>query len=144
MKGALWGFLGTYVSRYSDYDGYWLFGFLVPTWVPIRIDLLDDAPANGSRGPVAVAVALARSKFREQLVKAGFDGDAVEAATLTIDAVEPARADRFADFRAGYNVAFVATATMGEGRMYDRKLVVFVAPHDEAVESRSGRALDRD
>ncbi len=30
INGVLGNFLGTYVSRYSDYDSYWLFGFI---WV---------------------------------------------------------------------------------------------------------------
>ena len=29
IKGVLDNFLGTYTSRYSDYDGYWLFGMVV-------------------------------------------------------------------------------------------------------------------
>jgi len=30
MTAVLKNFLGTYTSRYSDFQGYWLFGFLVP------------------------------------------------------------------------------------------------------------------
>ena len=29
IKSVLHNFLGTYTSRYSDYNGYWLFGFMV-------------------------------------------------------------------------------------------------------------------
>ncbi len=29
IKAVLDNFLGTYTSRYSDFHGYWLFGFLV-------------------------------------------------------------------------------------------------------------------
>lgn len=29
IKSVLHNFLGTYISRYSDFRGYWLFGFLV-------------------------------------------------------------------------------------------------------------------
>jgi hypothetical protein len=30
IRGMLRNFLGTYTSQYSDYKGYWLFGF--PSW----------------------------------------------------------------------------------------------------------------
>ena len=36
LKSVLAGFLGTYTSRYSDFQGYWLFGFIVEV-----IDLMD-------------------------------------------------------------------------------------------------------
>ena len=40
IRGVLGNFLGTFTSRYSDYDGYWLFGFLVADLKDLRIDLL--------------------------------------------------------------------------------------------------------
>ena len=40
IKGVLHNFIGTYTSRYSDYDGYWLFGMVVRDVAELRIDLL--------------------------------------------------------------------------------------------------------
>jgi hypothetical protein len=42
IKGVLHNFLGTYTSRYSDYDGYWLFGMLVRDVEELSIDLLPE------------------------------------------------------------------------------------------------------
>ena len=46
IKGVLGNFLGTYVSRYSDYDGYWLFGFLVGDLGELRINLLGQSVSD--------------------------------------------------------------------------------------------------
>jgi hypothetical protein len=40
LRAVLHNTLGTYLSRYSDYDGYWLFGFLVPRLIELKFDLL--------------------------------------------------------------------------------------------------------
>jgi hypothetical protein len=41
IKCALHNFLGTYSSRYSEYSGYWLFGFLVNDLTRIDFDLFE-------------------------------------------------------------------------------------------------------
>jgi hypothetical protein len=41
LIGALHNFLATFTSGYSDYDGYWLFGFLLKDADELRIDLLN-------------------------------------------------------------------------------------------------------
>ncbi len=66
MRGVLGNFLGTYTSRYSDFDGYWLFGFLVSDLGEFRIDLLAPNPGEPNT-PLAVAVQLAAAKFDDQM-----------------------------------------------------------------------------
>jgi len=68
LRGVLAGFLGTFTSRYSDFDGYWLLGFLVKER-EIVIDLLADPSDDSS--PVSAARHLAAVKFGEQLQKSG-------------------------------------------------------------------------
>ena len=73
LKGALHGFLDTYVSRYSTHDGYWLFGFLVPELTKARVDLLtpsSDFDARGKRVGQALTSEQGRH-VREQFVAKG-------------------------------------------------------------------------
>jgi hypothetical protein len=61
IKSVLGNFLGTYVSRYSDYDGYLLFGFLVGDLVELRINLFGQSGSDPNT-PVGVAVLSAVAK----------------------------------------------------------------------------------
>src|SRR5262245_28787953 len=83
VRGVLGNFLGTYTSRYSDSDGYWLFGFLVADLGELRIDLLAP-PASDSEGPLGLAVRSAAAKFADQMQKAGLVCPQIQEAWLTI------------------------------------------------------------
>jgi hypothetical protein len=58
MKSVVHNFLGTFASRNSDHD-------------QEEIDLLGAA--TGATNALAIASRLAQERFREQVVKAGFD-----------------------------------------------------------------------
>lgn len=47
IRGVLGNFLGTYTSRYSEHDGYWLFGLVVAELGELEVNLLAD-PDDGS------------------------------------------------------------------------------------------------
>jgi hypothetical protein len=83
IKGVLGIFLGTYVSRYSDYDGYLLFGFLVSEFQEVRINLLGQSVAD-PKTPMGVAVLSAVAKFAQQLQRASLPLSRVRNACLTI------------------------------------------------------------
>src|SRR5688572_18734716 len=83
IRGVLGNFLGTYTSRYSDYGGYWLFGFLVADLGELRIDLLAPPPGE-SDAPLGVAARSAAAKFADQLRHAGLARSQVREAWLTI------------------------------------------------------------
>ena len=83
IKSVLRNFLGTYVSRYSDYHGYWLFGFLVIDLGELEIDLLNEGGGDPD-SPVARSRQLAVIKFAEQLQKAGLARSLVRNARLKI------------------------------------------------------------
>ena len=48
IKSVLSNFLGTYVSRYSEYDGYLLFGFLVADFDEL-MNLMGQASLTSKR-----------------------------------------------------------------------------------------------
>ena len=139
LGSVLHNFLETYSSRYSEYEGYWVFGLLVQVLREETIDLLATAAVEAT--PTNFAVRLAASRFRDQVQKAGLDLARVPEARLLITRSPTARGGQVnGHARAGYEVKFVAMARSDRGRTFEREKSVFVAPHDPAVERRSGRA----
>lgn len=142
MQGVLWNFLGAFTSRYTDYRGYWLFGFLVSDLNEgLQIDLLDPS-CDRVGSPVDAAVAAARTKFQEQCAKAG----------LLVSQLHDARLSILVPFEStsgvvngrpcsGKSVCFRASAVMAGGRRFERERIVFVAAHNPVIEMRSYGAL---
>jgi hypothetical protein len=150
MKGILRGFLGTYTSRYSEFDRYWLFGFIVAALGEWTIDLLDCPVASVVPDPADTVRGLAANKFRDQMSKAGLQFEAVRSATLSIQRGEPRRCSLYMvgypgiqESRtvevSGFDVTFSAQAVMDSGRVYEACERVFVAPQDPSLFTRSGR-----
>jgi hypothetical protein len=140
IKGVLHNFLGTYTSRYSDYEGYWLFGILICDVKALRIDLLNPSVGATASASVAAATQLASQKFREQMQKAGFGTPNAREAMLCIQRLSDARSELVnGRVCAGNTVRFVATVVSDSGKKYGRELAVFVAPHDPKIERRSTR-----
>jgi hypothetical protein len=137
IRGVLGSFLGTYTSRYSEYDGYWLFGVLIADLVEMRIDLLG-APPSDPVAPADVARAIAIVRFDEQLRKAGLQRADLREASLILRRGDPATG--MVDYRPsdGWRVIFAVTAVTAVGRRWSHERAVFVAPHDPTVERRSG------
>jgi hypothetical protein len=142
MRGVLGNFLVTYTSRYTDYHGYWLFGFLVADLGELQIDLLTST-ATEPESPLGVAIRSAATKFEDQLRKARLARSQVREAALTIrrfpDSVEGVVNGHPS---AGYKVSFLVGVVMDDGRRYERERVVFVAPHNLKIEHRSTRAVE--
>ena len=136
LKSVLHGFLGTYTSRYSDYDGYWLFGFLVGDLDRAEFDLLAASPTKPG-GPITTARELAVRRFAEQLEKHGIDERVVQDARLLMSRLPDDNSVPGQHFRPGYIISFSAIAMADTGRRFERDALVFVAPHDPRLESRS-------
>ena len=138
IKGVLHNFLGTFTSRYSDFDGYWLFGLLVENLGCLSIDLLD---ASGERTatPRAHAEWLAVQKFAEQIGKAGLAKSCLREARLEITKVSEAQHACCVNghYCSGYVMRFVAQAVTDLGQKYERTLSILVAPHDSKAELRA-------
>jgi hypothetical protein len=141
IRGALSGLLGHYTSRYSDYDGYWLFGILVADLNKLKIDLLASDDAIDGAEPLRAAARLARHTFRDQMTKAGVPVSLVREACLEITRSETPSAKGLVNglVKPGYEVTFVARAVSDLGTAYELACSAFVAPHDPAVEQRSAR-----
>jgi hypothetical protein len=84
MKGILQNFLGTYTSRYSDYNGYCLFGMFVSDLDELKINLLATENIAGESKPMTIARQLAVTKFNEQANKVGLAVSQMREAHLTI------------------------------------------------------------
>lgn len=139
LNGVLAGFLGTYTSRYSDFDGYWLFGFLVESANRVTFDLLAPDKETGA-GPLTIARQLATQRFVDQLGKSRLNPSLVREARLMIERLADDGSVPGQHFRNGFNLRFHVSATADTGRQFEREATVFVAPHDPHLESRSTRA----
>jgi len=143
IKGVLHNFLGTYTSRYADFDGYWLWGLLVEELKELHIDLLQsDSPASTSASTYAISLAVV--KFSEQIEKAGFDFLVIRKANLVITRSKTTRTDLQAGqtglARTGYDLRFETTVEFNDRKAYKNVLSLFVAPHDPKVEAQSARS----
>jgi hypothetical protein len=140
IKSVLGNFLGSYISRNSDFDGYWLFGFLVADLGNLKIDLLDQQGVADSHSPIALAMSSAVAKFGEQRRKAGLAASHIRNASLTIQRFPGSESHSINGRpREGFKVRFLAEAVMVNGRHYEKDRIAFVAPHDPHVELRSAR-----
>ena len=140
IQAALHNFLGTYASRYSGFEGYWLFGFLVSAIDRVDFDLLREPSTSGDRSPLSIAAELAVRKFREQARKAGVLGWVADA-ELTI-ARTPGAGVLWVNGREqeGYPLRLIASAASDRGVKYHEERRILVAPHDPRAERRSASA----
>jgi len=139
IKGVLGNFLGTYLSRNSDHEGYWLFGFLVPGLEALRLDLL--CPSTDERPAFQYAIDLAEGRFREQLRRSRVNLEEVSAAELTLSRLPekvPIEVNGCAGV--GWEVVAVVSAESKRGHRFEARRRIRVARHDAAVEFKSTRA----
>jgi|GEM_PF-1816697 len=135
IKSVLHNTLGTFVSRYSDYCGYWLLGQIPMEPASWTADLLE--PALVGPGLFNVARRLAARRFAEQLGKTEVARERVmEAELMWRRGNEAVRGWHGNGWGRGYHVALTATARMDDGRSFNCSVTVFVAPHDPSRESR--------
>jgi len=132
-------FFGTYTSRYSDFDGYWLFGFL---WdlERLTIDLLNKESVLAEPTPMSVAILIARQKFPEQMAKASLPISALREACVEIVRLsEPAMGPVNGRTCAGRRFRFRVRALPEKGKGYESSKTIFVAPHNPEIAGRSAR-----
>lgn len=142
LASVLHNFLGTYTSRYSDYDGYWLFGMLVGQIESLEFDLLNAEDGSAKTPLVADAVRLAADRFADQIGKAGLPISCLREARLhicrSLDAIQGVVNGHMC---VGHDLQFVATIVSDVGKTYERAASVFVAPHNPLIERRNTRAM---
>ena len=138
IGAVLPNFLSTFVSRYRDLDGYWMFGFVISTLHSWSIDLL--APAAAGTTPAHRLEADAVRLFGEQMHKAGLSGTVIRSARLVLTRSEPATRDVNGVLRDGWGLAVEVYADLDTGRVRHSRTTIFVAPHNPDLEHKSGRA----
>ena len=142
IQGVLCNFLGTYTSRYSDYEGWWVFGFLANDIQQLKINLLNPQISNYEGKPLVFAVELAKRKFCEQIEKNGLSISWIREAHLEI-AKLPQSKSGFVNGRAsaGNNFRFAVQASTDYGKTHKTETTIFIAPHNPSIELRSTRAV---
>ncbi|MBI4349606.1 MAG: hypothetical protein HY553_22410 [Elusimicrobia bacterium] len=140
IKSVISGFLGTYASRYSDRDGYWLFGFLVRDMARLEIDLRESQTVHVPAVPAGEASRLARLKFGEQIKKHGVVTSQLSEARLIIErSARSVKGEVNGRDVSGFDMKFSVSVRSAKGREFLGEKVIFVAPHDPDVEHRSTR-----
>jgi hypothetical protein len=136
IKAVLHNFLETYTSRYSDYNGYWLFGQTIGLFDRLEFDLLGESQTCFTP-LIDFSAHLAILKFNEQLKMAGFERSILREARLVI-AELPGDFERPVNshVRCGNLVSFTARVVTDLGKTFEKKKWIFVAPHDPCLESR--------
>lgn len=136
LRAVTRNFLGTYTSRYSDRNGYWLFGYLAET-TKLEIDLLGDRYRRGEE-PSEDARMLAMDAFSDQLIKAGVPETSLRTASLTIATSSTIEERLVVGIRrAGRAMTFDVVVVTDRGASYEASCRKFVAPHDPSLELRS-------
>jgi hypothetical protein len=142
IPSVLHNFLGTLGSRYSDFDGYWLFGLIVSDLTRSTIDLLDHAPPTSGSPSWDAFVVLARWRFADQ-AQINSVLRFIRRAELHVERGLAHRATpsglRNSVARNEYQVALAVDVVSDLGRSYHQESSVFAAPHDASLETRSTR-----
>jgi hypothetical protein len=135
LRSVVHNALDAYVSRYSSYQGYWLFGFLVANLDRLDFDLL--APQGSSGTPFEAAEARAVRVFREQLAKAGLEVGRVRKAGLTLRRGRVANVVVEAFTASGWELHASIAVDAVSDRAFHAERLLFVADHNPRLERRS-------
>lgn len=138
ITSALSGFLGRFLGRSSEWNGYWLFGFLPFGEHPIEWTLLP-ATSPDHTTPLTHARSLASTVLFDQLSKAGRAGELTEAILSMTVLGQETRTLECGLVRTGRLIRAEIAATDHRGRRHTRAETIFVAGHDSEVERESSR-----
>lgn len=144
--GVLDGFLGAYLSRYNDFEGYWIFGQLANTCDPqLTISLTaqerDSFPTVTESALHCRLRFCAKELFCEQLGKHGIPTSWIGEASLNLrrgTESQPIAVNQVN--KAAQEWSFSACARTDLGKLFVRERKLLIAPHDPSVEIRSARS----
>jgi len=137
LTGVLCGFLDAFVSRDSDYDGYWIFGLLVREGDEFSFDLLHASSKIEGTPVLSAASQIAHSKFVRLLEKSHIPAQFVSEGRLIMSKLEPATRGLVNRRTSnGHLYSLQAEATSDLGKQYTARKTIFIAPHDPSVEQR--------
>lgn len=141
ISGVLCSFLDAYASRYSDYDGYWIFGLLIREGERQSFDLLHDDSSTLNSPIVAAARQIAQERFLALLGKARIPKAFVSEVKVHLSRLEPSPGAVNGRISNGYRVSLAVVALSDLGKCYNAEKIIFVAPHNPADELRSTRTI---
>jgi hypothetical protein len=134
-------FLAGFISRRSEYRGYWLFGFFPDATLDLEIDLLIAAPQTGGR-PIDVAKRRSEQLFFQGLSAHRIHPEEVTSARLSMRAQgEPVDELVGGVRRRGRTVLFTIDSVY-ERTVFHAQCARFVAPHDPTLEQVSQLPFD--
>lgn len=141
ILGGLGNFLSAFVSRNSDYDGWWLFGLLMPRLGSLEIGLLAASRPNDETEIIRFAARRAQDVFSTQMALAGVSHNLREA-TVTLSRTSislegtPNRHPSPA-----FEIDVTARVVTDVGPVLEKRRTLLVAEHEPSVEHRSSRRL---
>ncbi|MGC4070969.1 MAG: hypothetical protein QM760_00300 [Nibricoccus sp.] len=132
--------MSAFTSRYSDYDGYWLFGFLVTRGERFTFDLTGDIQTEIGDPIVSAAFYRVRSLFYQQLEKAKIPMGLISSASVFLEKNQVAKLGPVNHQAVlGQDVIISARGVSDLGTVYTSTKIIFVARHDPEIELRSVR-----
>jgi hypothetical protein len=132
------GFLGTIISRYSNYDGYWIYGFLIKQHESIEINLLDSIDNYPGRNPLKYFTRISINKFHTQVIKNQINEKDIQEAKLTVRNTNITSWGFVNRERSiGFDVVVEIVIVKSNGRKIVEKKNIFVAPHNPSKELRN-------
>jgi hypothetical protein len=137
LKTAMFGFLGTLTSRYSNYRGYWIYGLLKKELNGLEIDLLAEH-VSSAISPIDFFQNFARMKMRDQIIKNNCNISWVKNATLTCSVIGPEYKRYFEEGeRSGQDYEIKCNWLTDIGVRKNASVKIFVSQHDPQKERRN-------
>lgn len=146
LKSVVHNFIETYISRNTDYEGYWLFGFLVAPGSRYELDLLTRSEAGvATADPLEYAQILATERLHDLLEKARFGTGELLAASAVIEVSSKTAEISVNGYNcAGHRMCVAISVVSTLGRHFRAARAFLVAPHEPRRELRSARASAAD
>lgn len=143
IKSVLRNFLATLISRNSDWDGYWAFGFLAFDLVHVDFDLLAPIADSSDTAILAFFRSFSFERFQDQIFKAHLASSALSEACLSIERV-PEKIELSINGHAsiGRHLRLIVMALSDREVRYRCEMIAAVAPHNPAFEIKSTRTRD--
>lgn len=141
LKGVMHSFLRSFTSRYSDYDGYWIFGLVTCELNKLTINLMDVENTTNNE-VVLFPAQLGQREFKEQTDKAKLPMHFVRQAQMNVSqSTATTKGFVAGHLCTGHIYTFSIQVISDLGRPFRATTHKFIAPHNPAVEHRSTRRI---
>lgn len=138
LKSVLHNFLGSFTSRYTDYNGYSFWGFVLPYLDFYEIDLLKRNKNYTENILLNEFSDLANRIFLDQLGKHRIETYEILKAKLIFTIVDSSQTiDVNGYLTNASTIKVYAEAQTGLYRIYDKTMYITVAKHNPEIEFKS-------